>query len=99
MNVCAAKSVDAIVSEWDKLAPVRFDQISSGKDITYKHVLCPQIVLLADPLGERRVLDVGCGVGFLSVAVAEKAKSGIAIDPRPGSIEAARSQPRLTNLR
>jgi malonyl-CoA O-methyltransferase len=62
------------------------------------------LIGLADPSGPQRVLDLGCGTGELSLALARRvAPSGqvIAADPDPARLERAREgiPPELTNLR
>jgi hypothetical protein len=57
----AQKSIAAIVAEWDALAPIRYQQIVSGEDLTFKHVLAPAILDLASGERANAVIDAGCG--------------------------------------
>jgi SAM-dependent methyltransferase len=85
------KSDAAIVAEWNALAPVRFDQITSGEDITFRHVLAPEIIRLVSLQGVSTILDAGCGVGVLSHMLAERGHRVTGIDPSERSIAIATS--------
>jgi SAM-dependent methyltransferase len=52
-------------------------------------VLC---VAVADELGARRVLDVGCGTGTLSLLLAVRGLAVIGVDPANASLEVARGK-------
>ena len=85
-----AKSQLDLVREWDKLAPIRYEQISDGRDITYNHVLVPRIRDLVCELRPLDVLlDAGCGVGVLTRILAAKFPRVVGIDPSVASIAIA----------
>lgn len=86
-----AKSAAMIISEWDALAPIRLRQITSGKDITYRHVLVPSILALVSGEVAATALDAGCGVGFLTDLLAEHAGEVVGVDPSAKSIVIARA--------
>lgn len=98
MRIFAYKRMEDTLREWDELAPVRFKQISSGADITYRYILCPKIVELAAPLFDMTVLDAGCGVGILSDKLADAALTVTAIDPSPVSVSTAAKEFNRPNL-
>ena len=80
------------IEPWNKNAEARYDQIISGKDISLSNILIPEILDLINSLGDTRtfdVLDVGCGVGVLTVVVSKKVRSVLGIDPSIASIEKA----------
>jgi len=80
-----------IVSEWDALAPVRLRQITSGEDISYRHILVPGILELISKEVAATVLDAGCGVGFLTNLLAEHSAEVFGVDPSAESIAIART--------
>lgn len=49
-------------------------------------------VAIADKLGARRVLDVGCGTGSLAVQLATKGRTVVGIDPAAASLAMARTK-------
>ena len=85
------KALEKITAEWDELASLRLDQITSGIDITYNHILIPSVIRLVSQISPTRVLDAGCGVGVLSKNLSTIAREVIGIDPSSRSIEIART--------
>ncbi len=47
---------------------------------------------IAEELGARRVLDVGCGTGSLALALAGTGRSVVGVDPAAASLEVARAK-------
>lgn len=47
---------------------------------------------LADRLGARRVLDVGCGTGTLALLLADRGLDVVGVDPAGGSLRVARAK-------
>ena len=91
------KSRSEIEREWDAIAPVRDFQISQGKDISFLKVLLPAIEQLTINSDFSHVLDVGCGVGFVTEAFSNRANYIVGVDLSKRSIELA--QKRLTSSR
>jgi len=85
------KSTKAIASEWDILAPVRFQQITSGEDITYHHVLVPSVLRLMPGQPVAAALDAGCGIGYLTNLLTDHAALVVGVDASAESIEIARA--------
>lgn len=85
------KSIEQIAKEWDRIAPVRIQQILSGKDITFDYVLMPSIGMLLEGSERGSLLDAGCGVGVMASKLGNTFKEVIGIDPSSRSIEIARS--------
>ncbi len=83
------KTIREIAAEWDALAVTRFEQMTSGADLTFDHVLAPGI-LCRLPHRPRMILDAGCGVGVLTEMLALRSERVIGIDPSVASIEIAR---------
>lgn len=83
------KSADELTKEWDRLAPVRDRQISSGADMSFDHVLVPTALALLDLDEGSTVLDIGSGTGHLTCAVAASTREVVGIEPSSSSIEIA----------
>ena len=80
-----------LADQWDRLADIRFEQITSGKDITYNRVLVPNII---KHIGSKRFincLDVGCGIGVLTNILTSYSRNVVGIDISKRSICLARS--------
>ncbi|MCS3666427.1 SAM-dependent methyltransferase [Salinibacter ruber] len=87
------KTQDDIAAEWDELAPVRRDQIQSGRDLSFTHVLVPCIKELAETAEWESVLDVGCGTGALAKEVYNRIEEYlVGVDISSVSLDVARSQ-------
>ncbi|WP_159768925.1 class I SAM-dependent methyltransferase [Streptomyces sp. HM190] len=48
---------------------------------------------LAEQLGARRVLDIGCGTGVFALLLAERGTEVVGVDPALASLEVARAKP------
>ena len=79
-----------IINQWDRNAIARCRQLQSGKDISHDKVLAPSLLRLAGNLEGKRVLDAGCGCGFLTARIARSAKSVVGVDISRQMIEEAR---------
>lgn len=77
-------------AEWDNLAATRFEQITSGTDLTFNHVLAPCLVGLARNFSAKVIIDAGCGIGALSALLRNEKSDIIGIDPSPASVAIAR---------
>lgn len=90
MRVAATKTQSEIDNEWDRIAAHRSEQIRTGQDISYKHILLPTVLALAATLDRASVLDIGCGCGFLTEQIAPSSSYVFGIDPSNRSVELAR---------
>ncbi len=84
------KSADEMTREWDQLAEERNQQIVSGEDLSFRHVVVPSALRLLASADTSTVLDVGCGTGHFTLQLSRMAKKVIAIEPSAASIRVAR---------
>lgn len=91
------KSDLAIALEWDRLAQIRHEQIISKRDVSYHHVIVPTLLSLCKEVDLTRVLDVGCGSGYLDFLLSKKGSNVIGIDPSDVSIRIAKASGDNTN--
>ena len=85
-----SKHMSDIQREWDRIASLRLDQITQGRDVSYCHVLEPTMLDLVQDCDRTSVLDMGCGVGILTTKLAEVSGRVIGIDISGESIGLAR---------
>lgn len=81
------KNIRQIAKEWDAVAEARDYQIRTGKDISYQRILIPEIVKLIREANLIRVLDAGCGSGFLTELIGTQAAFVLGVDVSRVSIE------------
>lgn len=91
-RVVAAKTPRQLAREWDRIAHVRHRQIAEGRDLTFRHVLRPTIFELIKQTDATRVLDAGCGTGFLSHLLADVSTEVVGIDSSRRCIEIAQAE-------
>lgn len=85
-----SKSQKQLAAEWDALAERRHEQISSGKDLSFAHVVVPTILSLCRLNSQNEVVDIGCGTGFLTREISGFVKSVVAVDSSSQSIAIAK---------
>jgi ubiquinone/menaquinone biosynthesis C-methylase UbiE len=94
------KHLGDIAAEWDKIAPIRLKQIEGGQDLSFRNILLPTILTLSADIEAEKVLDVGCGTGFITAELALRHRHVIGIDPSKESIKLAqRKFGHLPNIR
>lgn len=84
-----------MVSEWDALADRRRSEIGAGLDVSFWGTLLPavkqEVSSARSRFGRFDLLDVGCGTGELTAALAPLVDTLVGIDPSERSIELARA--------
>lgn len=83
------KPIKAIAAEWDLIAAERAGQLDTGIDLSYDHVIVPEMLALAARQRPKRSIDVGCGVGRFTSQLATVVPSVVGIDPSKTSIAEA----------
>jgi len=81
-----------IMSEWDKNAEMRHQQIIKTIDVSYHRILVPTIMRLAGSIKNRTVIDVGCGSGYLTAKLAAEASHVVGVDPSKEMIKIAKRE-------
>lgn len=87
---CFAKTHADLAREWDRLAEERHQQIASGDDLSFHHVLIPTIWRLFGGSDRSVVLDIGSGTGEFTLQLARTAGRVVAIEPSQVSMALAR---------
>lgn len=87
-----------IVDEWDSIANERYLDLKNKTDKSYENVLKPKMLEMLKANDLTRVLDVGCGVGDLTIAVAKLSGEITGIDISSTSIEIAKKQNMSSNI-
>ena len=78
---------------WDQIAEHRHYQLVSGEDHTFNELLLPQlneILRDLDNIIDYKVIDIGCGTGFLTEILSHQVKRIVGIDPSQKSISIAK---------
>lgn len=88
INLRRSKSLSRIAREWDAIAALRDDQVSSGMDHSANFVLAPAI--LQKLPAATSLVDIGCGTGWLTALAQRDAIVTVGIDPSHNSIALAR---------
>src|SRR5437660_1242636 len=86
-----SKTLSEIVAEWDALARLRHQQISSGVDISYSQVIAPALMSLVMERKPTVVLDAGCGIGSFTARLEKISKHVVGVDPSEDSLAIART--------
>jgi 2-polyprenyl-3-methyl-5-hydroxy-6-metoxy-1,4-benzoquinol methylase len=79
-----------IASEWDSNVADRAGELESGIDMTFADVIRPLFSNLIDQYGHgQKVIDLGCGLGYLSQSISEHGYLVVGIDISRASIDYA----------
>lgn len=92
MRPVTVKSKQDIGAEWDGIADLRMKQIQSKVDLSYHYILVPCVMELCAQGNFRSVIDVGCGIGFITQELAKRSSRLIGVDLSSRSIQLARQR-------
>lgn len=92
--------IDAVVDAWDANASTRLAELQTG-DPSYAHLTDLMVSYIGkEKPGAQRIIDAGCGLGFLALELARQGHEVIGLDPSKESIELAEAtHPTMPNLR
>jgi ubiquinone/menaquinone biosynthesis C-methylase UbiE len=83
---------EEIIKRWDLNAERYAAYCSKYGDINKEVLLTPVIMEMLGEVGERKILDAGCGEGFLSRLMAERGASVTGVDYSEKFLEIARER-------
>lgn len=92
MRMCNGISRDEISLEWDEICERRQSVIEQEKDVSLIRVTGPCMLRHVKEEAPERLLDVGCGTGYLTDKAAESVAECLGIDVSSKSIEIARKK-------
>lgn len=85
------KSNLEIAEEWNEIAYIRHQQIKQKRDISFHKVLLPTIFEVIEDMEMHfnKIIDIGCGTGYLTNELTRYATKVLGIDISEKSIEIA----------
>lgn len=92
------KNLKDICAEWDSVNSKRQHVIEQGKDVSLFTVTAPCVLRNIAEDSPQRVLDVGCGSGYLTAEIANIVEECIGIDLSEKSINLAGEKYQRKNL-
>ncbi len=91
IRVAKNKTLAEIVMEWDIIAPMRDEQIETGQDISFHHILMPTLLSLTSTMPkDSYVIDCGSGTGRITRELARMFRRVIGVDMSSVSIDIAK---------
>ena len=87
-----ARPQPAADTSWNQVAGWYDELLSDKGNDHYQQVIIPGVVRLVGPSAGMRILDVACGQGIISRALAELGAEVTGVDAAPELIEAAKSR-------
>lgn len=90
---------DAIQQQWDDIARTRDEQLRSGRDVSFDSILKPTVFSLIEDIDKTSVLDIGCGSGVLTEALAQTSRFVTGVDFSAKNIAIAREKSTNTNVK
>lgn len=85
------------IDRWGAVPRDLLAEIPEGGDFCRRHLLNPALLRLAGPVSGRRVLDAGCGDGYLARMLAKAGAAVTGIEPAPSlfdfAVDSERAEP------
>ena len=91
-SAVAAPEGGRVETQWDRVSEWYDRMLAEKGSDHYEKVLIPGVLALLEPEPGRRVLDVACGQGVISRAVAEQGAEVVGVDASPRLIERAKER-------
>lgn len=85
-------SAEEAAKRWDENAEIYAELTKRYGDINKEVLLTPNLLEMLGDLAGKRVLDAGCGEGFLSRLMTERGASVLAVDYAEGMLAIARER-------
>lgn len=98
MKLTHQKNLIDISKEWDEVCLKRVESIEANQDFSLINVNIPCIINHLPYCNIENILEVGCGIGYLSNILSERCNQVIGIDISRKSIEFARNTYHNNNL-
>ena len=92
LHPVSMKTQAEVSREWSAIVEIRANQLENNDDLSYSHILAPAVMTLAKNSNLNRVIDIGCGSGFLAKQLAAISEIVVGIDMNSHSIELAKKR-------
>lgn len=81
VKIAKNKTLTDIIREWDIIAPIRDEQIETGQDLSFHHILMPTLLELTQIMPKDSVvIDCGSGTGRITRELARTFRRVIGVD-------------------
>jgi len=78
------------IASWSAMPTAALDSYDDQGDFPKRHLLNNHLLRLLGPVAGRRVLDAGCGQGYLSRLLAGRGATVVGVEPADAMIGRAR---------
>lgn len=98
VKISKPKDIEIIGKEWDNIAKKREELIDLKKDLSLEYVTKPCILRNLKESNSKRVVDLGCGSGYLTHEISKVVDECWGIDQSIRSISIAKTKYSSSNL-